>query len=514
MSRWRIILVFSLLAAPVLFLAGLGLYTLYVERRWGFIAWWPMSACLALAFFLAWRWQRKLRLIGRPDMEVPSRWTERDQEAWKLVEARAQAAEEIAPARLGDFSLYITTAQEMALELARAFHPGAIDPVGQLTIPELLAVVELAARDLAEMVDKYLPAGHLLTLNHWRQARQAAHWYQKASNFSWLVTGLFNPVETGLRYSASSLGVSKPWQKLQENLLLWFYTAYVHRVGAYLIEVNSGRLRVGAKRYRELLRAGEEDTEPLPGAPARPRAGDLVTLTVMGQVKAGKSSFINAMLGEERARTDILPATDEITRYELKTEDRADRLLLLDTVGYAHSGPKEDQINSTLKAAQSSDLLILILHARNPARQADLELLQAIRAWSKAHPDLKAPPILAVLTHIDLLTPAMEWSPPYNWQAPDRVKEQHIHQAVAAVKDQLGEFLDGCIPTCTAAGRVYGVEEWFLPALSELLDDARAVSFLRCLRREAQVEKFRKVIRQVTAAGLEAAKILWHSAKR
>jgi len=78
----------------------------------------------------------------------------------------------------------------------------------------------------------------------------------------------------------------------------------------------------------------------------------------------------------------------------------------------------------------------------------------------------------------------------------------------------LDEFLDGCIPVCTAPERVYGIDEWFLPALTDSLDEARAVALLRCLRKEAHADRFRKVLRQVTAAGLEAAKILWHAPKK
>src|SRR5262249_16908895 len=76
----------------------------------------------------------------------------------------------------------------------------------------------------------------------------------------------------------------------------------------------------------------------------------------------------------------------------------------------------------------------------------------------------KRPPILAVLTHIDLLSPAMEWAPSYDWQQPKRPKEQQIQQAVAAVREQLGEFLVGMVPVCVAPGKGYGGEEWLPPA--------------------------------------------------
>jgi predicted GTPase len=229
----------------------------------------------------------------------------------------------------------------------------------------------------------------------------------------------------------------------------------------------------------------------------------------MGQVKAGKSSFVNALLGEQLARTDVLPATAEVTRYELQPAGISSRLVLLDTVGYAHIGPKQDQLRATQESARQSDLLLLVLHATNPARQADLELLQALRTWFASQPNLKMPPVLAVMTHIDLLSPKMEWAPPYNWLKPARVKEQQINQAAAAIREQLGDYLVGVVPVCTQPDKVYGIQEWFLPALTELLDQGHAVAFLRCLTAELDTGKVRKVFSQLLAAGKEAAKVVW-----
>ena len=107
--------------------------------------------------------------------------TERDLEAWKLVEARAKGGGQIHPDKLSELQHYVNTGQAMALELARFYHPKAKDPIGSLTIPEILAVVELASHDLAEMVDQYLPGGHLLSIRDWQRARQAADWYRVAS---------------------------------------------------------------------------------------------------------------------------------------------------------------------------------------------------------------------------------------------------------------------------------------------------------------------------------------------
>ena len=41
---------------------------------------------------------------------------------------------------------------------------------------------------------------------------------------------------------------------MQQNMLRWFYQAYVNRLGAHLIELLSGRLAIGADQYRRLTR--------------------------------------------------------------------------------------------------------------------------------------------------------------------------------------------------------------------------------------------------------------------
>jgi small GTP-binding protein len=529
MSRWRIVVVLVLLVGPILAFAAVGGFFLWREGI-GFLVWLPLAASMVAGYVLAWYWQRTKQLLRPVEFPEPGYWTERDRQAWKLVQARSEAAAKLPPDQLITFQFYVDTARDMAQELARFYHPKMKDPIGPLTIPEILAAVELAAQDLSAMVETYLPAGHLLTIDNWRRAKQISDWYQTASNIYWLISAVFAPVETGVRYATTRMGMSRPWQLLQENLIAWFATAYVHYLGTYLVDLNSGRLRVGAKRYRELLRQwnterGEGSAPPAaPDGQATPvttpspaDSADQVreiSLTIIGQVKAGKSSFINALLGEQRALTDVLPATDEVTVYQLQPAGIPTRLRLFDTVGYGHTGPRADQLRATAEAARQSDLIILVLHARNPARQADLEMVKELRAWFLSKPDLRMPPILGVMTHIDLLSPALEWAPPYNWVEPQRPKEHQIQQARNALKDQLGEYLVGIVPLCTAPGKVYGLDEWLWPTLVELLDEAHAVALLRCIRAEANLGKVRKVFRQFLEAGTLAVKVLWHFSRK
>jgi hypothetical protein len=138
-----------------------------------------------------------------------------------------------------------------------------------------------------------------------------------------------------------------------------------------------------------------------------------------------------------------------------------------------------------------------VLHARNPARQADLTQLEDLDNFFKSRPDLKRPPLLAVLSHIDLLSPALEWSPPYDWRHPMRPKEQSIQDAMAAVQKQLGVHVPIVVPVCTTEGKVFGVAEELLPLIVEHLDEAHGVGMLRCLMAEANTGTVRVVLRQL-----------------
>jgi hypothetical protein len=332
MQRWRIVVLVILFSLPMLLLVGAGIYYLWDTGWWKWL-WIPITAVMALGYYLAWRWQKDKQLLTVPT-EVPIHWTERDREAWKLVEARAKAGDKIPADKLSQIHFYVDAGQQLAIELAQFYHPGAKDPIGSLTVPEILAVIELATHDLAAMVQTYLPGGHLLTVNDWKLAKQAADWYQTVSNIGWLISGLFSPINTGVRYAASHVGLTMPFKQLQFNLLIWFYSAFIHRLGTYLIDLHSGRLRVGARRYQELVQAsqGVDKQKPLEAIP-------VVTIALTGQSKVGKSSLINALLGEQRAKADVVQATDAVTRYLLKHDDIPTHLIMLDTVGYGHSGP-------------------------------------------------------------------------------------------------------------------------------------------------------------------------------
>jgi uncharacterized protein len=471
-----------------------------------------MALCFAGAYVLGWRWHKKSRR-QIADEPPPMHYTDRDRLAWKRVEDHIKETEKVSVDDLGGLQLYVDVAQNLTRELAAVYHPEASDPIGNLTIPEMLAVVELAAHDLGKMAQSYLPGGHLVTIDNVRQARKAVKWYQRANQTFWAVSAVIDPFRTGLRYLASRAGLGKPMELFKDNVFLWLYANYVRQIGHYLVELYSGRLKVGVERYRELL-AEQEAPTPEPSKPIgadgiivlngdSPAAAEAraVTIAVVGQVKAGKSSLINALLGERRAHTDVIPATHGISRYQLQAPGQRSKLVLLDTPGYNQAGPDADQLEATIEAAQQADLIFLVTHARNPARDADVKLWLELREWFADRPELKMPPVLIVLTHIDLLTPAMEWAPPYNWRAPTRLKETNIAESTKTAQEQFGAEISGVVPVCSAENKLFGVQEELIPEMTGLLGEARAVAFLRCLHAEADERQLHKIFDQVLAAG-------------
>lgn len=523
-AKWRIAAVVALTVVPVLILAGIGAYHMY-QTGWAFVTWGITAVSFLLAYLLGWYWTRKgsRAILPNPTYDQPlPYWTERDRAAWKLVE---QHATESKPLQMDDLSdpnsitRYATEGQELALKLAQVYRPGTADPFGHLTLPEILAVVELAAQDLGRRVDTYVPGSHLITLRHFQQAKQASDWYETGRNVYWLASAFFNPLKAAAQVVTTKAGLQSAFEQIQKNVLHWFYLSYVHELGRYLIELHSGRLKVGAKKYRELMEQHqvppvltEEDVAkvanqvadaPTPTEPAP--SSSRVTVAIVGPVKAGKSSLINAAFGEKRAEVDVVPLTASTTRYELN-QVGLPPLAILDTVGFGVNGPVEADIQNAVTAVTTADVVVLAIPARSAARAPEVQFLDRIRAAFAAKPELRMPPVLIALTQVDHLSPAMEWAPPYDWRAGNRPKEQTIREAVAAAKELFGDKVTDIVPVCGAVGKEFNVRDELMPEIADKLGEARGVSLLRALHIDSAVHRTKKVMGQVMNVGREVLK--------
>ncbi|MFO0803164.1 MAG: GTPase domain-containing protein [Gemmataceae bacterium] len=513
MSKTRIAIVAVLFLAPWLFLAAAGSYHLW-DRGWLFWAWWPMFASFGLAYLLAWRWTRGRQILPDTAAPPPNYWTDRDKLAWEKVDAKAKSYTAITAEQLGNPRHYANVALDLAEQVAKAYHPGGLTPFDHLTLPEVLACAELASADLDALVQKYVPGSHLVRVQDLRTAKKATEYYRMGQNAMWLGSVLINPLQSGTRWAASRFGLDTLFEKLQGDVMLWFHTAFIHQLGHYLVEMNSGRLKVGVKRYREIIgQQGVPPAEPVTPGPVPSPSPQAVSIAVLGPVKAGKSSLVNALVGQPAAIVDALPVPHVGIRYQVKFAD-GQPLSLLDTSGYGQDGANETEFAAAAEAARDADLVLFVTSATNPGRKPDVDLLDRLTAWFAERPQLKKPPVLAVVNQIDLLSPKAEWSPPYDWRSGPRPKEANIRECVAAVNEQLGSRVVAAVPVCARMGEASGITEDLVPAMAAQLDDARGAAMLRAFHVEGGAEQFKKLGQQLVEGGKKALGILWDNLKK
>src|SRR5690606_7981989 len=139
-----------------------------------------------------------------------------------------------------------------------------------------------------------------------------------------------------------------------------------------------------------------------------------------------------------------------------------------------------------------------------PAHRADRALdraaLDAVRAKFAADPARKMPPLIVVASHIDRLTPAREWSPPYNVDAPSSPKEHSIRGALDAIARDLLVPVETIVPMRLDTTPPYNLEILWL-RLEALVEEAQRARWVRVLRDAMRDGGWRRSWRQLVGAG-------------
>jgi small GTP-binding protein len=137
---------------------------------------------------------------------------------------------------------------------------------------------------------------------------------------------------------------------------------------------------------------------------------DLFLLVIVGEFNAGKSSFINALLGEHLLQEGVTPTTTQINiiRYnDQKQETLTDKNILVigapipilneisivDTPGTNAIIRKHEEITSQF--IPRSDLVLFVTSSDRPLSESERVFLQQIRDWGKK--------LVIVLNKVDLL---------------------------------------------------------------------------------------------------------------
>ena len=241
---------------------------------------------------------RVVELLPPIDWDAPQTFAKIDRDAWALVEEEADQGDSVSLESLTEFDLYIETGRRLAVTLADHYHPLSTDPIENVPVVDVLTALELAAEDLRQLC-RQVPGGDMITPSHWKKAVQVAGYIQKANDIYSYLLPIFSPVTGLVRLGTQQWMVKPAWKDMQQNLLRWFFRAYVNRLGMHLIELYSGRLAIGAEQYRRLTRRRRSAPKSLDGElpPLR--------IAVAGARDSGKSRLI-ALIEEARGESTLL----------------------------------------------------------------------------------------------------------------------------------------------------------------------------------------------------------------
>ena len=496
----RSVIIGILFSLPVLVYVGFGAYALWETGlfRW---TWWIIPGCWVVTFAVASLWKPPRT---QPDIgELPQHWTPQDKAATEIVVRFQQGVDQLSPDELTDLQLYFQKSQELAHDLAEHYHPNSKDPFSSLTVLEVLAAIRLAVEDFEEWFQASVPGSHLVTIEQWKLLGKAPKWAKRASDAGWLASMVINPLNVA-KFFSSKLTLKPIVDELRGELLAAVYLRFIRQVGFYLIEMNSGRLRRGAERYRETFgQLTGETLNPSSTQSSSEVKSKSVTVAIVGQVKSGKSSLVNALIGKREAVTDVLPSTTTISRHNFSIPGTEETITLLDTPGYGDAGATKTELKELHRAIQEADVILLVSDAHAPGKAADVALLQELKTQAQSHPELKPAPVILCLTHIDLLSPMMEWDPPYNWETPTHPKEKSIHDAIQAMRELFGEDVSEVIGVCSDVdrNRTLNIEEGLIPVLANSLESGKAVALLKTYERNLDHDRFKALLNQLKTSG-------------
>jgi len=493
---WLVVLALLVLPQVALLAAG----TAWLVERRLLLYWLGGGGALTLAGWGLARLLRAKRMAPiSPTVEPAPTWPPTGHAAWQDVEAIAQRVEsEDLP--LDQPQALRGVLVEVLQAVARHYHPKRSQPELEIPAPYVLRVVELVAYDLRNAFSEYVPGSHVLTLGDLLRLRRLAAWAREAFLLYRVARLGYNPVGALLR-EIRQLATGRLQDTSARGIRRWAQGFCVRRAGYYAIQLYGGHLVLDDVAFADYqTRQSKRDAQRAEAQGAK-LEDEPLRILVVGQVKSGKSSLVNALFGEVRAAVDVVPTTRYVEPYVLEREGIA-RAIILDTAGYEKVEGPDDAFDELRGQILDCDLMLVVCSATSAARGPDRRLLDRIRASLEEQPDRMMPPLVAVLTHVDQLRPLSEWDPPYDLTEPSGAKAAQILEAARAVEEDLALRAEqSVVPVCLKPGQTYNVEEGLAPVILQMASEAQRVKFLRCLRQYHEEETWHRLWRQALNSG-------------
>jgi len=482
---------------PWLVLIGLGGYWLWLhDCLYQAIGLLTANSMLAYAL-LKWRQSRAKPLLTEPfSIPADANWPDQGRLAFDGLQPIIDAWQDEADLFVSADKL-LRLSNQVLTTVARQFHAESKYPILEFPLPYLLRLVVLVCEDLQREVLDKIPGSHAVSIGDFYRAKDALSTLK--TGFSFLNAGgwLLNPAGAALNKARSVL-LGRGFVKLGEEISRRLVGVYVKKLGYYAIQLYSGQITLETIVPTEVLTGYSNADFAAAQQPAD--SPEPLRILLLGQVSSGKSTLLNALFGEIKAAENWLPTTANVTPYVLEREG-LQRAIILDSAGYG--GLRHAEAVTALQREWAQvDLILLVCHAVQAARQADRQQLDAIRTYFRQNPQRAMPVVIAVASHIDQLRPLREWLPPYNIRQPDNAKAGNIRAVCRAIAAELQLPLECIVPVCmNPVYQYYNIDDGLLPLIYEQLDDIRRVRYLRCLGSQQSNRSWTQWRKQLAALG-------------
>lgn len=163
---------------------------------------------------------------------------------------------------------------------------------------------------------------------------------------------------------------------------------------------------------------------------------DYIKVAIVGKPNAGKSSLLNAILGEERVLVSEIPGTTR-DAVDILYQSGEDKYLFLDTAGMRKKSKVEYgveffSVGRSIRAVEDADVVVHVIDAKEGATEQDTKIAGLIQRHYK--------PAVIVLNKIDTLD------------------AKQVEKTIKTTKEKL-YFMDYAPILLTSAKKMEGIQE-------------------------------------------------------
>ncbi|MCW7754118.1 50S ribosome-binding GTPase [Desulfobotulus sp. H1] len=397
---------------PVLVLAAYGLYAVLMG---GYILYFALillgfSLCMTLVILIMARRDRQTKQAMAVDpvingeVSLPPHWlpADRDVHAAILPEIGDLLKEKPEWIRFHEQGL------EVLRRVARQYGREGRHGEWSFTVPEILSVGETISRRYRKVLKEHVPGIDHIRISSFFLIHDHKEHFRKGKRLYDVYRALRLLTPEGWIAELRSYIFRQVFRDMSEEVqqkLRYLFLVEVLRTG---IDLYGGHFRLDSEELEESKVARKDQKRLAP--PPEP-----LRISMLGQVSAGKSTLINALTGAMQAEVDILPATDRGQVYCCRMDD-GQVLTMVDLPGLDGSEAGQKFL---LEEVMSSDLVLWVLKANQPARKLDTDFRERLRKWQEDEKNRgrRRPVLLGVLHQVDRLGLPGRWQPPQDLEA-------------------------------------------------------------------------------------------------